>query len=88
MVPRRALVSDDNPSGRRSALEKLPFFSGYGVEIGLLIDLFEEFGLGAIAQVDDGFRILDEDLLDDIANGDLTVSPRHPVSAQTSTITP
>jgi|SRR5688572_23630556 CRP/FNR family transcriptional regulator, cyclic AMP receptor protein len=44
--------------------------------------------LGAIAQVDDGFRILDEDLLDDIANGDLTVSPRHPVSAQTSTITP
>ena len=38
--------------GRRSALEQLPFFSGYGVEIGLLIDLFEHFGLGAIAQVD------------------------------------
>jgi glucosyl-3-phosphoglycerate synthase len=38
--------------GRRTALEKLPFFSGYGVEIGLLIDLFEEFGLSAIAQVD------------------------------------
>jgi glucosyl-3-phosphoglycerate synthase len=38
--------------GRRSALEKLPFFSGYGVEIGLLIDIFEKFGLGAIAQVD------------------------------------
>ena len=38
--------------GRRKALEQLPFFSGYGVEIGLLIDLFEAFGLGAIAQVD------------------------------------
>lgn len=38
--------------GRRSALERLPFFSGYGVEIGLLIDMFEQFGLEAIAQVD------------------------------------
>lgn len=38
--------------GRRKALERLPFFSGYGVEIGLLIDLFETFGLGAISQVD------------------------------------
>ncbi|MCI0610151.1 MAG: glucosyl-3-phosphoglycerate synthase, partial [Anaerolineae bacterium] len=38
--------------GRRKALEQLPFFSGYGVEIGLLIDLFEAFGLSAIAQVD------------------------------------
>ena len=38
--------------GRRKALEQLPFFSGYGVEIGLLIDLFDTFGLGAIAQVD------------------------------------
>ncbi len=37
---------------RRSVLEKLPFFSGYGVEIGLLIDTFEKFGLNAIAQVD------------------------------------
>jgi hypothetical protein len=38
--------------GRRSALEQLPFFSGYGVETGLLIDIFEKFGLSAIAQVD------------------------------------
>jgi glucosyl-3-phosphoglycerate synthase len=38
--------------GRRKALEQLPFFSGYGVEIGLLIDLFETFGLRAISQVD------------------------------------
>ncbi len=39
-------------AGRRSALERLPFFTGYGVETGLLIDLLNEFGLRAIAQVD------------------------------------
>jgi glycosyltransferase involved in cell wall biosynthesis len=38
--------------GRRTALEQLAFSSGYGVEIGLLIDVFERFGLDAIAQVD------------------------------------
>jgi CRP/FNR family transcriptional regulator len=36
--------------------------------------------LGAIATIADGYRIVDEDLLDDIANGDVTVSPRHPVT--------
>ncbi len=39
-------------AGRREALEKVPFFSGYGVETGLLIDIFEQYGLSAIAQVD------------------------------------
>jgi glucosyl-3-phosphoglycerate synthase len=39
-------------AGRRRALEQLPFSSGYGVEIGLLIDVLEQFGLGAIGQVD------------------------------------
>jgi nucleotide-binding universal stress UspA family protein len=39
-------------AGRRQALEQLPFFTGYGVETGLLIDTLETFGLGAIAQVD------------------------------------
>jgi glucosyl-3-phosphoglycerate synthase len=38
--------------GTRAALEQLCFFSGYGVEIGLLIDMLEKFGLNAIAQVD------------------------------------
>lgn len=38
--------------GRRKALEQLPFFSGYGVEIGLLIDMLEKFGLSSIGQVD------------------------------------
>ena len=38
--------------GRRKALEQVPFYSGYGVEIGLLIDIYEKFGLSSIAQVD------------------------------------
>ncbi len=38
-------------AGRREALEQLPFFSGYGVETGLLIDVFERFGLDSLAQV-------------------------------------
>jgi nucleotide-binding universal stress UspA family protein len=39
-------------AGRREVLEQLPFFSGYGVEIALLIDLLDRFGLQAIGQVD------------------------------------
>jgi len=39
-------------AGRRQALERLPFCSGYGVETGLLIDVLDTFGLSAIAQVD------------------------------------
>lgn len=39
-------------AGRRETLEQAVFFSGYGVETGLLIDIFERCGLGAIAQVD------------------------------------
>ena len=38
-------------AGRREVLEQLPFFSGYGVETGLLIDLLERYGLSAIGQV-------------------------------------
>lgn len=39
-------------AGRRKALEQAVFYSGYGVETGLLIDIFEKYGLSAIAQVD------------------------------------
>ena len=38
--------------GRRGALEQATFYSGYGVETGLLIDVYERYGLNAIAQVD------------------------------------
>ena len=39
-------------AGRRELLEQVPFATGYGVEIGLLIDIAERFGLDAMAQVD------------------------------------
>jgi glucosyl-3-phosphoglycerate synthase len=44
-------------AGRRSLLERLPFFSGYAVEIGLLIDILDARGVDAIAQVDVGRRV-------------------------------
>jgi glucosyl-3-phosphoglycerate synthase len=43
--------------GRRELLERMPFFTGYGVETGLLIDIYNAFGQRAIAQVDLGSRI-------------------------------
>jgi len=43
-------------AARRELLEHLPFFTGYGVEIGLLIDAYRRVGLGGIAQVDLGVR--------------------------------
>lgn len=39
-------------AGRRAVLEQLPFFTGYGVETGLLIDLLLQYGLRSIGQVD------------------------------------
>jgi len=39
-------------AGRRKLLEQLPFFTGYAVETGLLIDILEHAGLQAIGQVD------------------------------------
>ncbi|MEA2661891.1 MAG: glucosyl-3-phosphoglycerate synthase [Chloroflexota bacterium] len=44
-------------AGRRSLLERLPFFSGYGIETGLLIDVLRTAGLRSIAQVDMKQRI-------------------------------
>ncbi len=37
---------------KKEIANKLPFWTGYGVEIGLLIDLFNNFGLSRSAQVD------------------------------------
>jgi glucosyl-3-phosphoglycerate synthase len=39
-------------AGRRSVLEQVPFFTGYAVEMGLLIDVATRFGTEAMAQVD------------------------------------
>ena len=43
-------------AARRDVLSRVPFFTGYGVEIGMLIDVFERVGLAAMAQVDLGTR--------------------------------
>jgi glucosyl-3-phosphoglycerate synthase len=53
--------------GRRKALECLPFSSGYGVEIGLLIDMMEIYGLNAIAQVDLLERVHHNQLLESLS---------------------
>lgn len=42
---------------RRDAIAELPFCTGYGTEIQLLIDAYKRFGLDAIAQSDLGERI-------------------------------
>jgi glucosyl-3-phosphoglycerate synthase len=39
-------------AGRRSLLERVPFFTGYAVEMGLIVDVAERFGTEAMAQVD------------------------------------
>jgi glucosyl-3-phosphoglycerate synthase len=44
-------------AARRETLRQIPFVSGYGVEIGMLIDLLDLVGLDALAQVDLGERL-------------------------------
>ena len=44
-------------AGRREVLERVPFVQGYGVEMGLLIDVCRLAGYDAIAQVDLGVRV-------------------------------
>ena len=41
---------------RRAPVEKVPFSSGYGVEIGLIFDLYRKYGLEFFAEVDMGVR--------------------------------
>lgn len=43
-------------AGRRSLLERIPFATGYGVELAMLIDAEQLVGLDAMAQVDLGER--------------------------------
>lgn len=44
-------------AGRRDLLEAIPFFTGYGVELGMLVDTLDHAGIDAIAQVDVGERV-------------------------------
>ena len=43
-------------AGTRELLASVPFAPGYGVEIGILIDTYDRYGLDAIAQVNLGVR--------------------------------
>lgn len=43
-------------AGRRSAFESIRFESAYGVEIALLIDIAQQYGVHSLAQVDLGVR--------------------------------
>jgi glucosyl-3-phosphoglycerate synthase len=43
-------------AGRREILEALPFVEGWGVELGLLVDLAARYGSDVITQVDLGVR--------------------------------
>lgn len=60
-------------AGRREVLEQVPFVQGYGVEMGLLVDLATRFGVQAIAQVDLGRRRHRNRPLDELAPQALAV---------------
>ncbi|MGH9102300.1 MAG: glucosyl-3-phosphoglycerate synthase [Acidimicrobiales bacterium] len=54
-------------ASRREVLEQLPFAHGYGVELGLLVDVAARFGSRSIAQVDLGVRVHRNRALDELA---------------------
>jgi glucosyl-3-phosphoglycerate synthase len=54
-------------AARRELLEHMAFCTGYGVEIGLLLDVCSEAGIEAIAQVDLGVRQNRHQPLEDLA---------------------
>ena len=43
-------------AARRTVLEDVPFMQGWGVEVGLLVEVLEAYGAAAISQVDLGVR--------------------------------
>jgi glucosyl-3-phosphoglycerate synthase len=59
--------------GRRTLLEQLPFVRGYGVDIGLLIDVADAVGVAGMAQVDLGTRVHRNRDLDDLGPQALVV---------------
>jgi glucosyl-3-phosphoglycerate synthase len=54
-------------AARRELLERMAFCTGYGVEIGLLLDVYGELGIDAIGQVDLEVRQNRHQPLDDLA---------------------
>jgi glucosyl-3-phosphoglycerate synthase len=60
-------------AGRRALLERLPFVQGYGVDLGLLVDIAELEGTGVLAQVDLGTRRHRNRTLDELGPQGLAV---------------
>lgn len=60
-------------AARREVLEQVPFVGGYGVDLGLLIDVASRFGLHSLAQVDLGSRVHRNRPLDQLAPQALAV---------------
>jgi glucosyl-3-phosphoglycerate synthase len=54
-------------AARRELLERMPFCTGYAVEMGLLLDVHAETGAGALAQVDLDSRQNRHQRLEDLA---------------------
>jgi len=54
-------------AARRDVLEAVPFVQGWGVEIGLLVDVAARFGIDAVTQADLGVRVHRNRSLDDLA---------------------
>lgn len=80
-------------AGRREVLEAVPFVQGYGVDLGLLVDISARFGLESIAQVDLGVRLHRNRTLDELSPQALAVmqtafTKAHvaPASAHTATL--
>jgi glucosyl-3-phosphoglycerate synthase len=44
-------------AARRETVAQIPFLTGYAVDVGLLIDIEQRFGLNAMAQADLGIRV-------------------------------
>lgn len=70
-------------AARRELLEQVPFASGYGVEIAMLIDVVEMWGLDAMAQVDLGRR--EHRNSDDVALGRMAAQVQHAVLSRLRT---
>jgi glucosyl-3-phosphoglycerate synthase len=60
-------------AGRRSLLELLPFATGYGVDLGLLVDVARRIGARAIHQVDLGTRTHRHRTLQELSPQALTI---------------
>ncbi|HEX5616066.1 MAG TPA: glucosyl-3-phosphoglycerate synthase [Acidimicrobiia bacterium] len=54
-------------AARRRAVESVPFVEGWGVELGLLVDIVERFGRDAVVQVDLGVREHRNRTIDELA---------------------